>query len=166
TDSYWFQQQVGSAVRQYARMRSADVDLYEFKANPAAGVPTNRVRLASPTALAASYALTFPAALPASTKPVQIDSAGLVSNGYANAFASHAGLAAFPAGSAAVFAASGTVVALLTAAATAVVCPIVVPAGSMITGWTLFLNKTQAGTISAQCDELNLSTNAAATVGA
>lgn len=78
TDSYWFQQQVGATVRQYARMRNADVDLYEYKANPAAGVPTNRVRLASPTALAASYALTFPAALPASAAIVTIDNAGLI----------------------------------------------------------------------------------------
>lgn len=78
TDAYWFQQQVGAAVRQYARMRSADVDLYEFKANPAAGVPTNRVRLASPTALAASYALTFPGTLPGAAALVTIDNAGLI----------------------------------------------------------------------------------------
>lgn len=78
TDSYWFQQQVGSAVRQYARMRSADVDLYEFKANPAAGVPANRVRLASPAALAGSYALTFPGALPGGAAIVTIDSGGVI----------------------------------------------------------------------------------------
>lgn len=81
TDSYWFQQQVGSGVRQYARMRSADVDLYEFKANPTAGVPTNRVRLASPAALAASYALTMPAALPASNQPIASSSGGTLSFG-------------------------------------------------------------------------------------
>jgi hypothetical protein len=76
TDSYWFQQQIGAAVRQYARMRCADVDLYEFKANPTAGVPTNRVRLASPAALAASYAFTLPAALPAAIGLLASDSAG------------------------------------------------------------------------------------------
>lgn len=77
TDSYWFQQQLGGGVRQYARMRCADVDLYEYKANPAAGVPTNRVRLASPTSLAASYAVTWPAALPASTRELFIDPTGV-----------------------------------------------------------------------------------------
>ena len=81
TDSYWFQQQVGNSVRQYARMRSADVDLYEFKANPTAGVPTNRVRLASPTALAASYTLTMPAALPSSTSRLSVDTSGTVTAG-------------------------------------------------------------------------------------
>lgn len=80
TDSYWFQQQIGAAVRQYARMRSADVDLYEYKAQPAAGVPTNRVRLASPVALAASYAMTMPAALPAGTQILTISTAGVVSD--------------------------------------------------------------------------------------
>jgi hypothetical protein len=79
TDSYWFQQQVGASVRQYARMRSADVDLYEYKANPAAGVPTNRVRLASPTGLAASYALTMPPALPAVAGLLAVSSAGVMS---------------------------------------------------------------------------------------
>lgn len=78
TDSYWFQQQIGAAVRQYARMRSADVDLYEFKANPTAGVPTNRVRLASPTALAASYTLTMPGSIPAAGGPLSVDAAGNV----------------------------------------------------------------------------------------
>src|SRR5215207_724150 len=65
-DTYFFKQQVGGGVNQFARMQSADLDLYEFKAHPVAGVPTQRVRLASPAALASSYTLTFPAALPAS----------------------------------------------------------------------------------------------------
>lgn len=81
TDSYWFQQQVGSSVRQYARMRCSDVDLFEFKAAPTAGVPTNRVRLASPAALAASYALTMPAALPSSRALLSVDATGAVAAG-------------------------------------------------------------------------------------
>jgi hypothetical protein len=78
TDSYWFQQQIGAGVRQYARMRNADVDLYEYKANPAAGVPTNRVRLASPTSLAASYQVTFPASVPGATVALQMGSTGVL----------------------------------------------------------------------------------------
>lgn len=87
TDSYWFQQQVGASVRQYARLRSADVDIYEFKANPAAGVPTQRVRLQSPVSLAASYALTLPVGLPASTRSVSIDAVGQIASGISQALA-------------------------------------------------------------------------------
>lgn len=76
-DSYTFKQQVGTGVRQYARMGSADVRLYEFKAHPTVGVPTNFVGLASP-ALAASYTLTMPAALPASTSVALVSAAGAV----------------------------------------------------------------------------------------
>lgn len=78
TDSYWFQQQLGGGVRQYARMRSADVDLYEYKAQPTAGVPTNRVRLASPASLGASYTVTWPAATPGSTLIMQMSAAGVL----------------------------------------------------------------------------------------
>lgn len=79
TDAYWFQQQVGASVRQYARMRSGDLDLFEYKAHPTAGpVPTNRVRLASPAALAASYALTLLAALPATQQIIQVSAAGVM----------------------------------------------------------------------------------------
>lgn len=71
-DAYLFQQQ--GSPRPWARMRSADVDIYEA----AAGI-TNRVRLQSPAALAASYAITLPAALPASTLLMQMSSAGVLS---------------------------------------------------------------------------------------
>lgn len=78
TDSYRFRQQVGSSVRQFARMQSADVDLFEYKAHPAAGVPANRVRLASPAALAASYTLTLPAALPSIIRLLSVSPTGAV----------------------------------------------------------------------------------------
>ena len=80
-DGYTFKQQVGGAVRQFAKMDSADVRLYEFKAHPTVGVPTNFVGLASPAALAASYTLTMPAALPAATLPVQVSAAGVLTAG-------------------------------------------------------------------------------------
>lgn len=69
-DTYHFYQQVGGGVRQYGRVAHADVDLFEYKANPSVGVPTNRVRLSSPAALAASYTLTWMAALPGTTNAV------------------------------------------------------------------------------------------------
>jgi hypothetical protein len=77
-DTYFFKQQLGGGVNQYARIQSADVDLYEFKAHPTAGVPTNRVRLASPASLGASYSLIMPAGLPASTKALYLTSTGEV----------------------------------------------------------------------------------------
>jgi hypothetical protein len=79
SDAYWFEQQVGASVRQYAKMRSADLALFEFKAVGATPVPTQAVTLKSPAALGASYALTFPGALPGSTVLAQVDSTGAMS---------------------------------------------------------------------------------------
>lgn len=77
-DSYKFEQETSASVRQYARLQSADVDLFEYKAAGATPVPTNRVRLQSPVSLAASYALTMPAAVPAATAIVQVSAAGVL----------------------------------------------------------------------------------------
>lgn len=77
-DTYHFMQQLGAGVRQYGKVAHADLDLFEYKANPAAGVPANRVRHKSPVALAASYDLTWLAALPASGRILQVDAAGLI----------------------------------------------------------------------------------------
>lgn len=76
-DNYTFKQEVGAGVRQYAKLDSADVRMHEYKAAPAAGVPTNFVALRSPAALAASYVVTMPAALPGSALLQQVDAAGL-----------------------------------------------------------------------------------------
>jgi hypothetical protein len=93
SDTYRFRQQ-NVTVRQYAHIAAGDVDLYEYKAPADATAPTNRVRLSSPAALAASYALTFPAALPGSTLLQQVSSAGVISwsNTVANAVAMSASL--------------------------------------------------------------------------
>lgn len=81
TDTYRFRQQVATLVRQYARIAHSDVDLYEYAAAGVTPVPSNRVRLRSPAALAASYTVTFPAAVPASKVVVQMDSAGTLTSG-------------------------------------------------------------------------------------
>jgi len=86
SDTYRLRQQTGASVRQYARMASADVDLFEYKASGSTPVPTNRIRLQSPAALAASYTLTFGAALPGSTSLVQVSAAGALT--YSNTVAS------------------------------------------------------------------------------
>jgi hypothetical protein len=61
------------APNDWSRVLCGDLDLYEH----ASGI-ANRVRLSSPAALAASYALTFPAAVPGSTQLVQVSSAGVM----------------------------------------------------------------------------------------
>lgn len=57
----------------WSRVQCGDLDLYEH----ASGI-SNRVRIASPTGLAASYAITLPAALPASTSVMHLSAAGAV----------------------------------------------------------------------------------------
>src|SRR4051812_17529749 len=79
TNAYWFTQQVGAAVRQYAKMQCADLKLFEFKAHGATPVPLTSVTLKSPAALAANYALTMPAALPASASGIQVSATGVMS---------------------------------------------------------------------------------------
>lgn len=87
-DRYTWKQETGAgAVKQWATMASGHVDIYEQLATASATTISNRVRLASPAALAASYAMTFPAALPGSTQLLQVSSAGAItaSNTVANA---------------------------------------------------------------------------------
>lgn len=76
TDTYRFRQQIATAVRQYAKLRAGDLQLVEYKAAGDASVPSNAVTLKSPAALAASYAVTMPAALPGSQVAVQLQSDG------------------------------------------------------------------------------------------
>jgi hypothetical protein len=167
TDSYWFQQQVGGGVRQYARMRNADVDLYEYKANPTAGVPTNRVRLASPASLAASYVLTMPAALPTTTGTkvaVRVMTDGtLYTSGESPMY--HSGFS-FPIG--------GTMTQTSTFAAFpggitpfSIVMPLRVQPGDLLTTWNIFVNKTSsaATTLTAQLQELDPTTGATTVIG-
>lgn len=78
SDAYWFQQQVGAAVRQYAKMRSSDLALFEFRAVGVTPVPTQAVTLKSPAALAGNYALTMPAALPAGATLMVVDNTGAI----------------------------------------------------------------------------------------
>lgn len=76
TDTYRFRQQTSASVRQYAKIASADLKLFEYIAAGGAVVPTNSVTLKSPAALAGSYTMTALTALPASTSVLQISSAG------------------------------------------------------------------------------------------
>lgn len=81
TDSYWARQEVVAGLRAWAGLRVGNVDIYQQAASI-----TNRVRLNSPAALAASYALTLPAALGGGTLALQVSNAGVMS--LSNTFAS------------------------------------------------------------------------------
>ena len=71
TRTYWFQQE--GAPRPWAGIRTGDIQLYEKAASIA-----NNVTLKSPSALAASYTVTMPAALPATQKLLQMTAAGVL----------------------------------------------------------------------------------------
>lgn len=70
TEQYTFKQ---AAAGNWARLGVGGIRLYEF-----GGAATTRVGLLSPAALASSYDVTFPAALPGSTSLVQMSSAGVL----------------------------------------------------------------------------------------
>lgn len=90
TDAYWFQQQLATGVRQYAKLFAADLSLFEYKAAGASPVPSFAVTLKSPAALAAPYGITMPAALPASgVQPVTMDNTGILNTGVSFALQSN-----------------------------------------------------------------------------
>jgi hypothetical protein len=76
SDTYRFRQQTSAFVRQFAKVSCADVQLFEYFAAGVSPVPSNSVRLRSPAALAASYNVTWLAALPSVQGPLSIDNAG------------------------------------------------------------------------------------------
>lgn len=86
SDTYRFRQELSGGVRQYAKIGVADIVLREYDPAGDATVPVETVTLKSPDALAASYGITMPAALPGSQAVVQMSSTGqlIASNTRAN----------------------------------------------------------------------------------
>jgi hypothetical protein len=151
TKSYWHQQQ--GSPRPWATIRTGSVDIYE----PLASIVA-RVRLASPAALAASYALTFPGALPAGNGPMVVDSTGAIS--YAET-RMHSCAFAVPAAGVT----QGANLQLLTTTANNFL-PCLLFSGRTITGWTVWIQKTSAaGTITATMFALDLTANTTAAIG-
>lgn len=146
SDTYRLRQQIGSAVRQFAKMSSADVNLFEYKANPAAGVPANAVTLKSPAGLGAPYSITFPTALPAATSSLYISSAGVVSTKPTLTLAINAmaGQNRVPANLAIGVGPKWVTVAGGGTASLQIAMPVV--AGYVLTGYTAYVRKTTAGT--------------------
>lgn len=184
-DLYRFRQQVGGGVQQYARLDCGGVDLFEFKANPAAGVPANRVRVSSPAALAASYEVFWPTAMPASAKTImQIDSTGQMSAGTIALPSTLAYVMINPAGTLIyqqgpfqyhASAAQPNGIGVPTydgtqwflGVGTTLSCPIILPVGSPFSAWQINISKLSsgAGTVSVSLRDINMLTHAVATVG-
>lgn len=78
SDTYRFRQETSASVRQYAKIGCADIILREYDAAGDATVPAEAVTLKSPDALAASYSLTMPAALPAAQTMLQLGASGSI----------------------------------------------------------------------------------------
>lgn len=145
--------------RPWNALASSFVDIYEHETTVA-----NRVRLQSPGSLAASYALTFPAAVPASTSVVQASSSGVLtfSNVLSRApgFSASDEMAIFPdsAGAAALnVPVTGT---------TATTYTIQLPVGCRITGWYVDVNKVSNGstTLTANLNVLSAADGTSSTV--
>lgn len=88
TRRFTFQQELSAGLRAWAGIGTADIDLYQKAASI-----SNKVTLKSPSALASSYSVTFPAALPGSTSLVQLSSAGALTA--SNALAADPSFTAF-----------------------------------------------------------------------
>lgn len=162
TDSYWLQQQGGP--RPWARVRVGDVDIYETAASI-----TNRIRVQSPAALVASYALTLPPALPGSTLALQVSSAGVMSLSNTIAAITTTTLSSstlaistpavvfLPAAIAAADFTGGVAPTLVTGSwalstsTTRLTFPVALDVSGSITGWSIQVRKTSTtGTITAR----------------
>lgn len=89
TDTYLARQETAASVRQYAKLAVGDIKLFEYIAAGGATVPTNAVTIKSPSALAASYTATMPAAVPTSTRSLWMTSAGVIEAGRSTTLLRH-----------------------------------------------------------------------------
>lgn len=157
TDTYRARQEEDGGVRQYAKLGIADLIIREYDPAGDATVPVETVTIKSPDALAASYALTLLTALPASTKPIYVTSAGALTTSIptrqVTVHASSTGIRQNWAHGSGLLASTAGAQALAMMAV-----PMVV--GARLTGYTLYLNKTSnAGiAITSQLQEISGST--------
>jgi hypothetical protein len=151
TDTYRFRQEVATAVRQYAKLASADLKLFEYFAAGATPVPANAVTLKSPAALAANIAVTMFPSLPSRTSPVVMSSAGALTADDTARVLRVPGALSAETGTAEVHQRTNFGW-LLNAAVSAIIYPIPITEGAQITQWKLWCRKTTTGadTITAQ----------------
>jgi hypothetical protein len=160
TLSYWLQQP--GSPRPWASLRVGNVDVYQ-----AAASIVNRVRIQSPNALAASYAIVLPTALPAAKSTMQIDSAGQITAIQNSSWMFPASLA-LPQAAAIVWSGAGTNLGWdIGNSSSGVECPIALPIGAVITSWTATIRKSSAAssTISAALFDRNISAGTASLIG-
>lgn len=155
TDTYRFRQETSAAVRQFAKLSSADVQLFEYKAAGDPTVPTNSVKLKSPAALAASYSVVFPAAVPAAKSAVQVSTAGVLTFSDVLTTWKFSTAIDYPMPASAwdddgTHTRSASAVGAhnrwtLAASANKVWAPLRIPNGSIITGWSVYVDKETNG---------------------
>lgn len=146
SDIYRFRGPDPGSGRPWEALATGHHDFYEQATTVA-----NRVRLQSPAALAASYTVTFPAAVPAALAMTRMSSAGaLTASNAVTRTAQYNGALGVPlAGSAADHSTVGTTA--LKTATQYVTCPCNFEVGEVITAWSAKLNKASAsGTITAE----------------
>jgi hypothetical protein len=168
SDSYWLQQQ--GSPRPWAGLRVGNLDIYQQAASI-----VNRVRISSPSALAASYAITLPAALPGSTVALQLSAAGQLtaSNTFATSpkftTAETLHISACDAQTATggpTFATSGNGWTLGTSTQR-IVYPLRLPRDAQINAWRIIIRKiSAAGTITGQLYKYDASSLTETAVGA
>lgn len=181
TDSYRFRQQTSAAVRQYAKLRAADLVLFEYKAAGATPVPTNTWTVKSPAALAGALSFTLPATLSGADALVQATSAGVMSHSNTLTVALTApsflytavdyimippSAACSTVGSVHTYSAANDEWALGNSATDRVVYPVTVRQGERITAFSVAYNKASnaSNTISARLEKVS-ATGAQTTVG-
>lgn len=76
SDTYRFRQETSASVRQYAKVSMADLVIREYDPAGDASVPANTITIKSPDALAASYSITLPAAVPATRSVLMMAATG------------------------------------------------------------------------------------------
>ncbi len=143
-DRYTFKQQSGT----WARLASGDVRLYETGTSESV-----YVGLKAPGALAASYDITMPLAVPSTTGFVRMSSGGVLSVGDAMTrnFPGNAASVGDPANETYV-----NFQILFSTSTTVVACPCPLYDASTVTGWSVSLRKTSAaGTITAIVYDVN-----------
>jgi hypothetical protein len=174
--AYWLQQE--GAPRPWAALSTGDISLFQKAASI-----VNSVNLKSPNALAATYTLTFPAALPGATALAQqVDTAGNIT--WSNTFAAllvapdfknNAGLVlTIPAsmfnaqqgGTAVVGGTSGAVMAMTWTGTDIITVAIPLKQGDQITGYSAYCTKASNNTVSLSSRLASVNTNTGSEVWA
>lgn len=162
SDTYRFRQQVSTLVRQFAKITSADLKLVEYKAAGVTPVPSNGVTLKSPAALVGGYTVTFLGALPSGVSGLFVDSAGQLSVNPIFTMDINGALAQPDAAANWTSGGGGALTTVASGSQAIARIPIVLPLGSVISSYTLWIKKTTGAgiAVTSQLGEFDSTTNA------